>query len=90
MSNFKIGDQICFDPGHESGKEYGFVARANSEIVFCRFWSKTNLGSLRTLANSEGCDPRQLSKTGENVPKEIIDAWLQYLGYNNEAKPQNG
>ncbi len=81
MPEFKIGDQIVYDPGHESGIEHGFVTDVRSETVFCRFWSPTNLGSLRTLANSEGCPFSSLSKTGENVPQEIIEAWLKYLEY---------
>jgi len=78
---FNIGDQISFDPGHEAGIEYGFVTGKNIRYVFCRFWSKTNLGSLRTLANSEGCNPEKLKKLPENVPQEIINEWLKYLGY---------
>jgi hypothetical protein len=81
---FKMGDQIVFHPWHESGKEYGFVTGTTSNgSVACRFWSENNLGSMRTMANSELCNPKQLTKIGDagNVPKEIVEAWLVYLGY---------
>lgn len=84
---FKAGDQILFNPGHEEGKEYGFViAEAivswrNESFFACRFWSQVNLGCLRNMANSEICKAEQLTKTGENVPQAIVNAWLEYLGY---------
>ncbi len=79
----KIGDQILYDPGHESGRECGFITgvKSTGETIFCRFWSRHNLGFLRTLANSEGCRKEDLVKTGENVPQQIVKAWLKYLGY---------
>lgn len=84
---FEIGDQIVFNPGHESGKEYGFVTGSNEKgFIACRFWSRDNLGSLRNMANSEYCNPRQLEKTGENVPQYIVNSWLLHLGYIFKVK----
>ena len=78
----KIGDQIVFKYPHGK-REYGFVTSI-TDRVFCRFWSESNLGSLRTLSCSEACDIELIEKTGENVPQEIINAWLGYI--EGEAK----
>ena len=73
--DFNEGDQIIFGENMEPG----FVTSHTDKVVFCRFWSPTNLGSLRTLANSESCNPADLNKTGENVPDAIIQHWLEYI-----------
>jgi len=80
--NFKRGDQIVYNCYNKT--EFGFVTGTNKKYVFCRFWSATNIGSLRTLANSEGCRTEYLNKTGENVPPVIIQAWLKYIEKNQE------
>ena len=72
------GDQIVFTYSH-GAKQWGFVTSKNSKHVFCRFWSDLNLGSLRTLSCSEGCEPSMVEKTGENVPQPIIEAWLELI-----------
>lgn len=83
MESFKIGEQIVFIYSHGE-KQYGFVTGQNDKYIFCRFWSKDNLGSLRTLSSSEACLLENLQKTGENVPQQIIDAWLNYLDYERK------
>lgn len=75
VKDFKEGDQIVY--GRD--REPGFVTSTTNESVFCRFWSTTNIGSLRTLANSESCNPRDLNKVPENVPQEIVELWIKYI-----------
>lgn len=75
--DFKRGMQIIYNGGIGDGP--GFVTSTNPNYVFCRFWSMSNYGALRTTANSEACNPNDLKPVGENVPQEIIEAWLKYL-----------
>lgn len=79
IQQINIGDQIRFDSNSEANMEYGFVIGKSNTMVYCRFWSKTVLGSLRTLANSESCEPSTINKTGLNVPQQIINEWLKYI-----------
>jgi hypothetical protein len=71
MSDFKRGDQILYMPDHVSENhnhpdvQAGFVTSAKvvsdgSTTIFCRFWRNRNCENLRTRANSEGCDERNL------------------------------
>lgn len=80
MKEFKRGDQIKYNPGH-CKPEYGFVTEVRGEVVFCRFWSNFQGGELRTIANSESCNPRDIKLCRTNIPHVIIDAWLKHLGY---------
>jgi len=55
---FKTGTQIVYIPNHaedenDSVCEEGFVTSINEKGVFCRYWSKHEPGTLRTMANSE-------------------------------------
>jgi len=66
----KRGDQIVYVPDNAKGKpwtqksvEYGFVhhiSSYNNESIFCRYWIKGQLGVLRTTANSESTNLRDL------------------------------
>ena len=89
MSEFKRGDQIKYNPGH-CDVEYGFVTEVRkfrldigepSETIFCRFWSNYQAGQLRTMANSESCNARDIKKCVTDIPESIINAWLKHLGY---------
>ena len=82
MSEFKIGDQIKYDPGH-CPVEYGFVTEVmeKNKSAFCRFWSNHQGGHLRTLANSESYNFRDINKCETNIPKVVIETWLKHLGY---------
>jgi len=55
---FKRGTQIVYVPSHISSDdapecEEGFVTSIGIGGAFCRYWSKTGPGLLRTRANSE-------------------------------------
>ncbi len=85
MDKFKRGDQIKYDPGH-CEPEYGFVTEVRklgeaSQTIFCRFWSNFHAGELRTMANSESCNMRDIEKIETNIPPEIIKAWMEHFGY---------
>lgn len=66
VRRFHAGDEIVYIPMHANGdphhpdSEWGIVERVYSKTntVFCRFFYPD--GRLRTVANSEGCDPRDL------------------------------
>jgi len=54
------GTQIAYIPPHADNVnhpdvEFGFITstRAPDGQVFCRYWQKKKLGTLRTIANSE-------------------------------------
>ena len=76
----KKGDQIKYDPGHCEA-EYGFVTEVRGDTIFCRFWNNVRIAHLRTMANSEGCNKRDIKPYNSNIPQAVIDAWLIYLGY---------
>ena len=69
-SEMKRGDQIAYIPNHakEEGlthpdTEYGFVysvSPIDSETIFCRYWLKGKLGTLRTVSCSEATDIKDL------------------------------
>lgn len=66
---FKEGDTVIYVPTHAHGDtthpdcEHGFVTSVSERTgtVFCKFYNKD--GTLRTVANSEGCNPADLVKT---------------------------
>ena len=78
--DFKTGLQIRYTPTGETG----FITSYTTKTVFCRFWSKSFIGTLRTTANSEGCNPRDLESLSQNIPSEIINSWLEWI--KNEEK----
>lgn len=82
MIKFKRGDQIIYNPGH-CEPEYGFVTENSKFGTFCRFWSNCRPGHLRTTANSENCNIRDIEKFSSNIPQVIINAWLKHLGYED-------
>ncbi len=70
MSELKRGTQIVYVPSHADGDikhpdcEEGFVISKTSdkysEAYFCRYWSKSYRYRLRTTANSEATNRRDL------------------------------
>ena len=74
-SDYNEGDQVVFGDKMEPG----FVMSQNGRTVYCRFWSSTNLGSLRSLSQSEACDPKHLNKTENRVPDYIVKCWLHFI-----------
>lgn len=70
MTTFERGDQVVCIPVHarlpgcdQKDWQYGFVTSLNADetTVFCRFWQRGAEGwALRTVANSEGCNPDDL------------------------------
>jgi hypothetical protein len=79
------GSQIAYIPDHAKdaeGKailthpdiEYGFINSFNSEgKPFCRYWVKGNISELRTKANSELTDLRNIL-IWVSVPQSQVDA----------------
>ena len=76
----KRGDQIAYIPSHAKGDmdhpdvDFGFVTSISpydNEIIFCRYWSKHEKGSLRTTANSEATNLRDL-RPHKSVPDEAV------------------
>ncbi len=86
MTNFKRGDQIVYIPTHANGdknhqdSEHGFVDRAGVSAIFCRYWSQA-YGTLRTRANAEATDIKNLVLSPGFVPQEVVDAWLTILDW---------
>ena len=89
MAEFKRGNQIVYIPGHAQGNpnhpdcEHGFVDQVTPAAVFCRYFSKTNVGVLRTRANSEATNAADLMKASSFVPQEVVDAWLTIIDWEN-------
>ena len=81
---FGRGMQVAYVPTHADGDllhpdvEFGFVTSVRSDTVFCRYWSKYELGELRTKANSEGCSPSLLVPY-ESYPRAEVSAKLREI-----------
>ena len=90
INAFKPGDQIVYIPTHADGDllhkdcEKGFVTSIvpRTNTVRCRYWSKFHEG-LRTIANSEGCDPSLLVKSVTR-PQSHVDNLLKAIKENPE------
>lgn len=83
------GKQIVYIPDHAKGDithpdvDFGFITSWNSReengvrewTVFCRYYRKHEPGKLRTTANSEATNKRDLYNC-ESVPQYVVDALL--------------
>lgn len=89
MNDFKRGDQILYLPDHVNGNrndpdvEAGFVTSIKeisdgSTTIFCRFWRNRNCENLRTKANSEGCDVKNLIHY-ISIPQQKINHLLNLI-----------
>lgn len=93
----KVGTQIIYVPEHvrsacgnnmskmiaHQDAEFGFVSSWNDDTVFCRFWSNHFMGALRTLANSEGCNRRDL-ELHSRYHQAIIDVTIKKFRAESE------
>lgn len=77
---FKNGEQIAYVPLHADGDlnhpdvEFGFVmGPAGEDAYFCRYWRKSELGVLRTVANSEST-PADMLVSVWSVPQATVEA----------------
>ena len=81
---FQPGDQIIYIPTHADNDpdhpdcEFGFVTSIRSNNVFCRYWSKIDQKLVRTNANSEATNPRDLY-LWDSRPQSQIDNLLKNL-----------
>ncbi len=81
--NLQKGTQIIYVPDHADGVshsdcEIGFVTSMTEEGAFCRYWSKHNPGHLRTTANSEMTQFKNLVVMN-TYPQIEIDALLHVI-----------
>ena len=77
----KRGDQILYMPSHAKDEndpvcERGFVTSVRGDIVFCRYWVQGSLDVLRTKANSEGTNVRDIVLRN-SVPQSEVAAMLR-------------
>lgn len=84
----KKGDQIVYMPDHADGPnhpdaEFGFIMSLtpDGKGAFCRYWRKGNLGKLRTIANSERTDWRNLSNY-QSVPQFVVENTIDMIEDN--------
>ena len=72
------GTQIAYIPTHAEGNinhpdvEFGFVVSERDDNHFCRYWRKSHLGELRTVANSE-LTPTYALVEHVSVSQELVD-----------------
>ena len=88
MAKFEPLMQIAYIPSHCKGDidhkdvEHGFVTSKNDSVVFCRFWIKKyghTICELRTTANSEACNRRDLVPYrlfADHIVKEVWDKYV--------------
>jgi len=75
----KKGDQIAYIPSHAKSidhpaVEFGFVysiSPYDSDTIFCRYWIKGCIGVLRTRANSEATNLKDL-KRHWSIPQDAV------------------
>jgi len=79
-----VGMQIAYIPLHAEGDlhhedvELGFVTSSRGSTAFCRYWRKGELGTLRTLANSESTPMNRLIPYSL-VPQEYVDKLIDRI-----------
>lgn len=79
-----VGKQIVYNGAGRDKQEFGFVSSwRNNGTVFCRFWSKQDSTSLRTVANSEACNIHDL-EVYPIVPQEFVTATIDTMRANPE------
>lgn len=80
--NLKRSTQIIYIPSHANGDknhedvEEGFVTSVQGNSAFCRYWSKQDRYQLRTKANSEATNKRDLI-VEDTRTQDIIDNLLE-------------
>lgn len=89
MANWEPKLQIAYIPSHCKGDinhadvEHGFVTSVvKNGSVFCRFWLKQyghTVCELRTKANSESCNPRDLVPYRLFADNIIEEVWNKYV-----------
>lgn len=78
------GTQIRYVPNHASGVEDdlrcedGFVTTDKGDSVFCRFWSRTNIGQLRTKSCSELTPAQNIVVHKSTTEKKVKEALEKY------------
>jgi len=80
---FKRGTQIVYVPSHISSDdapecEEGFITSVGIGGAFCRYWSKTAIGLLRTRANSE-MTPFLNLIIKDTHSQEVVDTLLKEI-----------
>jgi len=76
IKNLKQGTQIIYVPNHADSIDHpdceeGFVTSVTENGAFCRYWSKYFSGHLRTVANSEKTNFRNLVIKNTHDQQEI-------------------
>ncbi|MDA3808633.1 MAG: hypothetical protein PF440_12065 [Thiomicrorhabdus sp.] len=89
----KRGDQIAYIPNHVKSKglmhkdvEFGFVnsiSPTDNETIFCRYWLKSDIGELRTVANSEATNIRDLIEY-DSVSQSVVDDTITMIKKESE------
>jgi len=74
---------IGFDGFNHPDAEFGFIVSPTQAGAFCRFWRKGELGTLRTVANSESTHYRNIF-LHKSVPDRIVKATYKDIVLNPE------
>lgn len=78
------GTQIVYIPDHACGDimhndcDWGFVTSVHKDVAFCRYWSKMEVGALRTKSCSEATPICNLKEV-KSVPREAIKSALAII-----------
>lgn len=75
-----VPDYAYGDTSHKDVK-FGFVSKHDTRTnnVYCRFWSLTDPNDLRTKANSECCDFRNI-QLHDSKPQSLVDEMIEKYG----------
>ena len=81
--DLKPGTQIIYVPDHADGVDHpdceeGFITSGTKLGAFCRYWSKNDLGKLRTMSCSELTPFKNLVIKNTNL-QTVVDSWLRTI-----------
>ena len=85
FQNMKRGTQIIYLPDHAKDEDHpdaepGFIFNKtqNPEVFFCRYWNKHRQWELRTKANSEATNIRNIF-VKDTKPQKVVDKMIEKI-----------
>lgn len=95
MEKLKRGTQIIYVPDHAKyvedhpDCERGFVITDNGDTVFCRYFSRNYRYELRTVANSESTNKRDLV-VRDTIEQSHVDSFIKHITESPEIYGEIG
>jgi hypothetical protein len=83
---FYVGQQVVYIPDHLKDNladnldsiEFGFITSIRDDVCFCRYWIRGKINQLRTIANSESTNKRDLFPCKVHS-QDLIDQMIEEI-----------